>query len=221
MRRRRIGALILGAVPLFPVSACDGEIRLPANAADGSTSGSAFDAAPSPTFDAGDEGAKIACKNDSACVLETLHCDLGSQTCVPCLSDAHCVDPTLKRCDTASHRCVECGIATDCASDRRCEPTTHKCVPQCVDGGTCPNDSPTCDVVRGLCVECTVSASCSSEKPICENGSGRCVECISDTNCQSPKPRCDRARGKCVECMSSAHCLSDRPLCDPQEGECK
>jgi Cys-rich repeat protein len=162
------------------------------------------------------------CRRDLDCRVSSLHCDVVTGSCFPCLTDAHCTNGDLKRCDVATHRCVECGVDIDCGQGRICEPTTRRCVIVCDDAGSsCPSDAPTCDAARGFCVACTNDGACTDgDTRTCDVASGRCVQCRVDTNCPSELPRCEPSKGTCVMCLTSADCTSDQPTCDPGGWEC-
>ena len=132
-------------------SACNAEFRF---ADHGDSAGISGDDA-----DAGGSDAGGRCKSDPDCRLPNLHCFEG--VCVPCLQDSHCVAP-LSRCDLAAHRCVECGLGTDCLPTESCEPLSRTCVRRCGTGNPCPVDFGRCDVARGFCISCTKSGECSA-----------------------------------------------------------
>ena len=199
------------------MGACDGEIRLDDDASiDSASADGAFESTGDGRSDVGG-----SCKADPDCKLATLHCYLPAAVCVPCLTDAHCTSDGEHRCDTAAHRCVECGVASDCSGDETCEPITRRCVHRCGDGGGCSSDEK-CDSARGICVECTDDSQCTKDAKFCEKPSGRCVQCVTDASCSASgdRPRCDATRAVCVHCLTGADCGGDKPLCDPASGEC-
>jgi len=113
-----------------------------------------------------------------------------------CRNDEECTNDRLRRCDVASGRCVECGLATDCNEGELCEPTTKQCMRRCGETSSCSSETPFCDP-RGLCV-CTATSCTSGDRHVC-SPSGRCVECTNDAQCSPSEPRCDLARGECSE----------------------
>lgn len=115
-----------------------------------------------------------------------------------CSTDAECTRENARRCDVASHRCVECGVAADCEDNETCEPATKRCLRTCGETASCPSEQPFCDP-RGLCV-CTAASCTSSDRRICDP-TGRCVECVNDSSCPGDEPRCDLARGECVSAL--------------------
>lgn len=212
-------AIALAGTVTALVPACDGEVRLDADPVTAADGGGRADGGPEANAS---DSRWSACSTGPDCPLSSLHCEPVAGACVPCLVDAHCARKERRRCDTASHRCVQCGLSTDCEDAEGCEPITHRCVRLCGDGGACPSDAPTCDLRRGLCIGCTVDGACrSGDKPFCENASGMCVECLSDENCSSSsRPRCDHGTAKCVQCLAASDCPGDKPVCDPDPGEC-
>jgi hypothetical protein len=55
-------------------------------------------------------------------------------------------------CDTKTQTCVECLLDTDCKDPSKpgCLLSTHKCE-DCSKNSQCPADKPTCDVAKGQC----------------------------------------------------------------------
>ena len=95
-----------------------------------------------------------ACTDDTSCSAG-LHCDLPSATCEACVSDEHCAGVSGRpRCDTALHRCVECGTNQDCGNLSVCENTTHLCVRSCTEDSACTAPAGHCDTVKKRCFEC-------------------------------------------------------------------
>ena len=201
----RLAALAIVSVMV----ACNGDLAL----VSGQGGGTSFRDAASPAI----------CRRDLDCGVSSLHCDIVTGACLPCLLDTHCTNGDLKRCDDATHRCVECGVNLDCGEGMICEPTTRRCVSVCADSGPpCPSDTPICDGARGFCVACTNDGACANaDGHVCDVASGRCVQCRADTNCPIELPRCEQSRGMCVRCLSSTDCASDQPVCDPGDWECK
>lgn len=166
------------------------------------------------------------CDEDHECGLPNLYCDVAGGACVPCMTDGHCVllGTGLGRCDTALHRCVECGVDSDCRTGRECQGS--RCVTPCQnsDDSLCPAGVPHCEGSVGFCVLCEsdnkACASASAPGPICDESVGRCVSCLSDANCGGTNPRCDTVTGRCVECLRSEDCGVSTPLCDPATTRC-
>jgi hypothetical protein len=110
-------------------------------------------------------------------------------TCVACLSNADCLDPT-PRCDQAVGQCSTCQANQDCAS------TAGK---------------PICSGGPGAhCVECMLDADCtvSPAGSLCNTATNRCVRCIADADCpEATASRC--ADGQCQPCTNDggdSHC---------------
>lgn len=198
--RRTLVVMALGA------AACGQNVfdLLPAEGSDASTGGGAGSTA---TGGGGAAGAEPACVIASDCLLATHPvCTLGS--CVECAGAGDC-GSEAPFCDVARGACAECLQATDCGGDRICEPATGLCREPCASDPECSSGSePSCDPVRGHCVECTSDAACTSgSAPRCDPALGRCVECLGDADCDpATAPRCDPGLGRCVECLASSDC---------------
>lgn len=156
------------------------------------------------------------CKVDSDCPLSDLHCDTQSGRCVACIASDDCHDLNFSVCSLTSHQCVQCNVDPDCPGGR-CEPTTHRCIPSCADGGACPSSLPMCK--SGDCFQCYSSAYCGGYRPYCDPAVGQCVQCIDDGDCGGMHPRCDRSAGRCVQCLSSSGC-EPWEACDPESHSC-
>jgi hypothetical protein len=209
-------AIVAVALVSATTGACGGEIHLASGASDASTGPSATDR---------DGGESAGCSSDVECGGTGGHCDTVARICVSCTADEHCGKEPARRCDVALHRCVECGVPSECRPDQTCEMTTRRCVPSCEGNRACPEDAPTCDTARGICVPCITAGSCQDpERSVCDVSGGRCVECLNDAQCErSGKRRCDRISGRCVQCLSAIDCKADgglEPLCDLDELEC-
>jgi hypothetical protein len=196
--------------------ACDGEFRFDEH---GARDGGAGDVAD---VDGGGPPARPPCTDDATC--GGAKCDVASGVCVTCLADADC-SGALPRCDAILHVCVECRELADCGNvlERRCEPTTHRCIDSCFDDDdACPGAGFVCSSERRACIECKSSANCAGSPAgaYCDRDVGRCVECSSNAQCPTEKPVCDRRSGRCAACVSSTACGSGR-LCDPVSLVCR
>jgi hypothetical protein len=154
------------------------------------------------------------CAQDLDCILPSLHCNAGQ--CVACVIDAHCTAPGFSRCDSALHRCVECGVASDCPNGGVCR--AGHCATPCAAAAACPASAPICD--DAACGQCDDGVGCTGSPagPICF--AHLCGECKDDTACSAPMPRCDPVTHDCVQCRQNADCASPRPLCDVTIGTC-
>ena len=202
---RRSRSLVIAAL----LSGCDGSFRFdPQEGADASTDVQA-DVAPPP-----------ACTDDTSCLVEGAHCDVPSGACVACVADEHCVGVLGRpRCDTALHRCVECGNNQDCGNFAVCESSTHLCVRTCTEDFQCVAPSSHCSELKKRCFECTGNGECStSGRPRCELLTGRCVQCTNNTHCSGTTRRCDVATFTCVECVDGNDCASG--ACNPTTRTC-
>lgn len=154
------------------------------------------------------------CGVDADCRLSSLHCL--ANVCVACVSDAHCTTPGLLRCDTANHRCVECGLAGDCSAGKICK--SNRCVVPCTSTATCSTTAPICD--DGSCLECDDGVGCKAS-PVGPTCLGHfCVQCATDAQCSGAAPRCDVVTHKCVACAANVDCPAATPLCDVGVGRC-
>jgi Cys-rich repeat protein len=154
-----------------------------------------------------------ACVQEGDCPLPTLHCMGGS--CVGCVSDQHCTTPGFPRCDSALHRCVPCGVNSDCASGQACR--TGHCLTTCTTATSCPASAPRCD--DGFCVQCDDGKGClSTAASHCVDH--QCINCVADGDCSGNTPRCDAVTRACVQCQANADCLTGTPLCDPATSRC-
>jgi hypothetical protein len=156
------------------------------------------------------------CATDPDCLLPSLHCNPTDGQCVACVNDTHCTAPGFPRCDTAIHRCVECGLTSDCALGAVCR--SGRCAIPCTTSTVCPAAANRCD--DGYCVQCDDGVGCAGSPagPICAGHT--CVECKDDTTCGGAKPRCDPVTQDCVECQKNADCPAARPLCNVSIGAC-
>ncbi len=115
--------------------------------------------------------------------------DEGTGTCVACLSNGNCYDPTpfcnpdtnsCEGCpgdapvwDSSSGTCVGCLTESDCAGATPiCNPTTNECV-------GCPSATPVWDSSTGTCVECTTDSHCA------DNTDGRTKCNTTDKICET------------------------------------
>ncbi len=204
----------------------EGEIRLSSGAdldatspaIDGAPGTDAGDASLGPAPDGGaPSDAAHGCATDKDCPLATLHCDVTSGVCVPCVRDDQCTKPGLPRCDLASHHCVACGVNADCADGGVCDPATRRCAIPCGDGG-CPEEQ-TCNA-HGYCSSCTLDGGGCGAGSVCDDDHGSCGECAGDSDCPPAAPRCNRESDRCVQCLTSSDCPSATPVCDPSTWTC-
>lgn len=206
-------AVGLVAVLAFLVGAC-GAQELAFDAVEGG--------GPEAGPETGADGAssQAGCSSDSDCKLASLHCDPypSSGQCFACVLDDQCTTPEHPVCDSSGlHLCVECNGAKDCPGGV-CEPTTHRCVLSCADGGVCPDNYFYCRA--GLCLGCTNDRDCTSSHsgPRCNTAIGQCVECVTEADC--PRDRlCNPTTGRCVECLTSRNCYPGE-VCDPTIHAC-
>jgi hypothetical protein len=167
---------------------------------------------------AGDAGAGGAEPCEGECSGRMPICDLTSDTCVECTSNAHC-DDDLPVCDPSSHTCVEC-TAEDAAVCERaasvCDPDTTACV-QCLGNESCTApDAPLCGE-RHECAPCASDEDCAHISDLGVCNSGECVECTASdetacgqNSCDPATNRCTKTRrgtlGTCVSCLADSEC---------------
>jgi Cys-rich repeat protein len=161
--------------------------------------------------DSSGEGPPLSqCRNESDCARFGLHClmlsDAGPGACVPCLSNADCLDPVLFRCDLTLNRCVQCDVDSDCRENEVClAAVTHTCIPSCANV-PCPPDTGYCDLTRNMCLGCTNDAECDRGQ-VCNTASNRCAYCATNSDCRmKPRIQCDQTIAKCVECLRNSDC---------------
>jgi hypothetical protein len=152
------------------------------------------------------------CVADGDCGIAGLHCLGGA--CVACASDVHCTTAGLPRCDLALHRCVECGVSSDCPNNQSCR--GGRCITACGIGIACPATAPRCD--DGFCGQCDDGVGCPGPASHCVGH--LCVGCLRDADCGGATPRCDAVRRACVQCQANADCPTATPICDPTAGLC-
>lgn len=142
-------------------------------------------------------------------------CEETTGTCVDCLSDSQCDDPTPV-CDTTNNICVGCLNEGNCGGDEPvCKQEGQTCV-QCVDDTTCNNDTPRCDEPNNVCVGCLENADClSADASLCGENK-QCGSCLADDDCKHLD--LNRCIGDiCLECTpeteeqdcGNAACLPD------------
>jgi len=110
-------------------------------------------------------------------------------TCVGCLSNADCINPT-PRCDLQNGQCSACQTSQDCAF---------------------ATGNPICSGGLGAhCVECLSDADCSTSPAgsRCNTTTNSCAQCLADKDCSEPRAsRC--ANGQCQSCVNDSggsHC---------------
>ncbi len=157
------------------------------------------------------------------------YCNELSQCTLGCKQESDCqITPTLPRCETKRHRCVECIGSDQCTGGKTCSPS-GACVESC-NPPAVPCASGQC--CQGLCVEtvgdvlncggCGVACvtkngtpkcagsmctwSCASGFSHCGNGNTGCeTNTRSDpANCGTCSKKCDSLNAKNVACTAGA-----------------
>ena len=119
------------------------------------------------------------CETAGDCA-ESLGCDLETNTCAACKSNADCDLGYGKNVCSADQKCIsaQCVTDTDCpAFQKKCDPVTYKCI-ECVADADCAGAAtgPKCDTTAGRCVQCLSNADCtaSSLLPNCSTATHFC-----------------------------------------------
>lgn len=121
------------------------------------------------TLDAGeDAGVDAGCGSDDDCFGAAAHCDPSSGACVECFLDAHCLSPSIPKCDLRDHTCQVCVANADCANPtpvcalRQCQPCSTSA--ECGAGRECDPQ------LSGACL--ALPDSCANPKVILPAGAG-------------------------------------------------
>lgn len=138
------------------------------------------------------------CLSNSDC--EGQRCDLTTNVCGPCHTDAEC------KGDFGAHICapdgscmaVECAEDADCFAGDKCDPAHHKCVRCLVDADCTGQTFPHCSPAKNTCVQCVADADCVGQPTSRGSHCGLnspfesiCVECNIDADCAgSGRSRC-------------------------------
>lgn len=182
------------------------------------TQTSTSDASSKPNNDASDKSdAREVCQSDTDCQAThqtRVHCN-AANTCVACVTDAHCTSDAGKQaCDTATNQCVAaCDSDTDCSGrgfgggGTHCKADTHRCV-GCVTSEDCIGDGGSsrkiCSTTANRCVECMADTDCTGSHKFCNTQSNSCYDCNADTDCSGATPHC--SQNACRECTEDSHC---------------
>jgi len=165
-------------------------------------------------------GTPLLCADDAVCSGPD---DVTPNTCVTCVTDAECADPTAF-CDIALHTCGPC--TADFGGT----------------GAACPEATPLCALTgadAGVCGRCTTNEDCegNTNGPVCDLVSGACgTACAIDSDCTGiqwcpdsrvcaprvangePIPTAGPAGGMCTEPTGARTCLSG--VCDEDDDLC-
>lgn len=201
---------------------------------------------PAPTFDctpsggSGGSGGSDNCTDgvepnppEGAVLCDPLYCDIASDRCVECLTNAHCSSRTDAGanagtvCDSASHRCVKCRNDGDCAGTGNpyCQQSPagslqNECV-SCLQDSHC-GTTEVCDEPTGECtLRCSATENnCRGDKPVCNLQAGVCVECLDNSTCSGGTSECKTETKECVQCVTPAPCSTLGRVCDVTANEC-
>jgi hypothetical protein len=97
--------------------------------------------------------------NDSGCSNPQFGQCLGNTSCVECIADGDCVDPSVPAC--VNNACVPC----DATDDQGCGGAT----PACLNNTSC--------------VQCTANSDCVGAETKCKVATNACVACLIDDDC--------------------------------------
>lgn len=148
------------------------------------------------TLAACDDRANVQTTCEPECVAPTPACDEANDTCVGCLQNTDCQDPTASRCGS-DHSCQPCGADTDCAHLGNLD--------LCIDGrcGECTIDTEADQCGDNSCNPATLQCTDTERGTV-----GVCEPCMADSECEEPDThRCvpmhfkgtSRASGYCLE----------------------
>ena len=158
--------------------------------------------------------------NHTACTGATPTCDVPTNTCVGCLTNANCASPK-PICGTGL-ACRACASAADCnGSTPQCATTgasAGDCV-ACIADANCPPSTPRC-TTSNTCVQCESAADCGGDTPVCTNGA--CKACVADSSCGGTTPACEvwGACGQCSATNATACVGGAKGICDFPTGAC-
>lgn len=177
-------------------------------------------------------GRCVPCTSSVHCRAPTPLCDVASNTCVACLTNRDCAEPSRPVCDARTRSCRPCSpatAATDCTDPgaRACAASgsnVGRCV-QCVVNADCRTG--VCDATSNRCVGCTSDADCGGAAPVCDLGTRMCRPCdmARASDCRAPTPACattGRDAGRCVQCTAAntSACMGATPACDAETNRC-
>ncbi len=178
-----------------------------------------------PACDAAGICAICSATNASGCPTATPVCNVPTNSCVGCLTNANCADPT-PICDATGHTCRACTTDADCGgSTPKCDTVVGStnvgdCV-LCVTNADCGGTTPRC-TAGNLCVQCLTAADCGGDTPVC-SAAGTCTACASDNDCVATPstPACE-VWGGCGQCSMTnpAACTGADAICDYPSGTC-
>jgi Cys-rich repeat protein len=144
------------------------------------------------------------CRSNSDCNGQ--RCDLATNVCGPCKTDADCKE------DFGAHMCapdgscmrVQCVEDADCPG-QRCDTAMHKCVRCLVDADCTGQVFLHCNPAKNTCVQCTTDADCNGQSGLGTHcgltapADSICVECNTDADCVNPlRPHCGVGLSFCM-----------------------
>jgi hypothetical protein len=118
------------------------------------------------------------CETANDCA-DALGCDLETNTCAPCKTNADC----------------DLGYGKQaCTPDQKCQSA------QCLEDADCPSFSKKCDPGKYQCVECLADADCVGAVlgSKCEVTAGKCVQCVTSADCVGSLPNCSATSHFCM-----------------------
>jgi hypothetical protein len=127
-------------------------------------------------------------------------------SCVECLADGDCTDPTAPLCE--SNQCVACDGAAN--ANMRCQ---AKQAGACASGGS----------RKGRCADCDPKddTGCSGSNQ-CDPATATCVGCVDDSGCSGKNDKCDTSTQTCVDCTAAGGCADTpaTPICNVAAEQC-
>jgi Cys-rich repeat protein len=168
----------------------------------------------------------VECLANADCTDTGEVCDLGTKTCVPCLTDATVgnVDQgcsaVINACKVlpGDDQCVDCLATGDCSvSGDVCNTTSNACTP-CIDNATGGTRDLGCEVGQPpLCNDAGVVPTCVT----CEDSNPAATP-TPDDGCAAGLPACNVAAvggATCVQCLADGHCTNGN-VCDTTTNTC-
>ena len=144
----------------------------------------------------------MGCLTNAACTGATPWCDVRSNVCTICTSDASC--PAGNRCDLGTGICnSSCAQDSDCLSPYFCNQAT--CTAPVANGGALPSGAGTC--TSGVGARICQSGACDSISNQCGYANG--TACTADLQCDSGL------------CASDGHCGALGGAACTQAGSCR
>jgi len=139
---------------------------------------------------------------------------------VQCTVAADCPAPQVCH---RNHTCVQCLYNEDCTDPSLAVCQSFTCIPGCVTDEQCPGNL-VCNR-QNVCVECTTDSDCQSNSAGAYCLSDACVACTANYHCwdsNNAKPICANATHTCQPCKKHEDCFGFTlyQACDTGTGVC-